>query len=61
MKLIFIIMLILIPCMTLFGTIKVNDKEVTDTIARFFISIPFSLILSLIIGLPILGIMYLIK
>lgn len=52
--------LIMILYGTFFGSIKIRGKEESDTIKRFVVMVLLGWIPVAIIGLPILGIVYLI-
>lgn len=60
MKLILGLTLALTVLFFLFGSVKSGGREVTQVIPRFIISLIGGFVLSLFIGLPILGIYYLI-
>ena len=59
MKYILIAILTMTIGSTLFATITINEEEIRNIIQRFIISLIFSCVICLIIGIPICWIMYL--
>ena len=61
MKILTILYCVLFILMFLFAEVKVNGRSCNQIFQRVFVCLIGSLIFTLILGFPVLGIMYLIK